>query len=144
VVKLDGTQPNFGSYLIRSMFRIIDRPVVAVIAVAVTNKSQRFGDMVAGTSVIQMNKRVSIKDTILYQAVKDNKIVYDQVAMLSDADANTIKEVLQFSKQQEQPQHVSLLAEKVKNKYGIHDVKQNDEDFLNTFLTDYTHYQFEK
>ncbi|HRH12214.1 MAG TPA: hypothetical protein PLU73_11900, partial [Bacteroidia bacterium] len=100
--------------------------------------------MVAGTSVIQMNKRVSIKDTILYQAVKDYKIVYDQVAMLSDADANTIKEVLQFSKQQEQPQHVSLLAEKVKNKYGIHDVKQNDEDFLNTFLTDYTHYQFEK
>ena len=102
MVKLDGTQPNFGSYLIRSMFRIIDRPVVAVIAVAVTNKSQRFGDMVAGTSVIQMNKRVSIKDTILYQAVKDYKIVYDQVAMLSDADANTIKEVLQFSKQQEQ------------------------------------------
>jgi len=144
VVKLDGTQPNFGSYLIRSMFRIIDRPVVAVIAVAVTNKSQRFGDMVAGTSVIQMNKRVSIKDTILYQAVKDYKIVYDQVAMLSDADANTIKEVLQFSKQQEQPQHVNLLAEKVKNKYGIHDVKQNDEDFLNTLLTDYTHYQFEK
>jgi len=144
VVKLNGTQPNFGSYLIRSMFRIIDRPVVAVIAVAVTNKSQRFGDMVAGTSVIQMNKRVSIKDTILYQAVKDYKIVYDQVAMLSDADANTIKEVLQFSKQQEQPQHVNLLAVKVKNKYGIHDVKQSDEDFLNTLLTDYTHYQFEK
>lgn len=144
VVKLDGTQPNFASYLIRSMFRLIDRPVVAVIVVAVTNKSQRFGDLVAGTGVIQMNRRVSIKETILHQAISNYKIVYSQVAMLSDADANTIKEVIQFSQQQNQPQHIKLLAEKVRTKYGINEIKESDADFLTTLLADYTHYQFEK
>ncbi|MCE3259597.1 MAG: hypothetical protein K0S12_1238 [Bacteroidetes bacterium] len=144
VVKIDGTQPNFGSYLIRSMFRIIDRPVIAVITIAVSAKSQRFGDMVAGTTVIQMNRPYSIRETILHQQKPEYKIVYPQVQMLSDKDANTIKEVLEFSRQQNQPQHLTLLSGRIKSKYGIFDVKQNDRDFLNTILMDYTNYQSEK
>jgi len=144
VIKLDGTQPNFGSYLIRSMFRIIDKPIVSVITVAVSNKSQRFGDMVAGTTVIQVNKRISLNETILNRQKPDYKIVYSQIALMSDADANTIKEVIDFSNSQNQPQHVALLAKKIKEKYGFADVKQNDQDFLRTLLMDYTHYQFER
>jgi uncharacterized RDD family membrane protein YckC len=144
VVKLDGTQPNFGSYLIRSIFRLIDRPLIAVITVAVSKNSQRFGDMVAGTTVIQMNRHVSIKETILHQQMADYKIVYSQVALMSDKDATTIREVLDFSIRQNQPQHLRLLSKKIKEKYGIIDVKQSDNDFLNTLLTDYTNYQFER
>jgi uncharacterized RDD family membrane protein YckC len=144
VIKLDGTQPNFGSYLVRSMFRFIDRPMIALITVAVSNKSQRFGDMVAGTTVIQINKPYSIKETILYQQKPEYKIMYQQVAMMSDKDANTIKEVLDFAKSQNQPQHLTLLSNKIRSKYGISEVKQNDHDFLNTLLLDYSHYQFEK
>lgn len=144
VVKLDGTQPNFGSYLVRCMFRLIDRPMIALITVAVTNKSQRFGDMVAGTTVILLNKPVSIKDTILHQQKPDYKIVYPQVAFMSDADVNTIREVLDFSFKQNQPQHVRLLSDKIKTKYGVSDVKHNDSDFLYTLLMDYTNYQFER
>jgi uncharacterized RDD family membrane protein YckC len=144
VVKLDGTQPNFGSYLIRSMFRIIDRPLIALITVAVSEKSQRFGDMVAGTTVIQMNRPVSIKETILHRQNPDYKIVYSQVAMMSDADANIIREVLQFSRNEDQPQHIAMLAQKIKSKYGIAEVKQNDAAFLNTLLADYSQYQFER
>lgn len=144
VVKLDGTQPNFGTYLVRSMFRLIDRPLIAVVTVAVSNKSQRFGDMVAATTVIHMNKKVSINETILYQQTPDYKIVYPQVGLLSDADANTIREVIEFSVQQDQPQHLTLLAKKIKEKYGITEVKEKDDQFLQTLLKDYSHYQFEK
>ena len=144
VVKLDGTQPNFGTFLVRSMFRLIDRPLIAILCVAISNKSQRFGDMVAGTTVIHKNTKVSIKDTILHKVNSDYKIVYEQVAMMSDADANIIKDVLQFSLAQGQPDHLKLLRSKIQNKYGIHDVKQSDIDFFNTLLNDYTHYQFEK
>jgi uncharacterized RDD family membrane protein YckC len=144
VVKLDGTQPNFGSYLVRSMFRLIDRPLIAVIAVAVSKNSQRFGDMVAGTTVIQINRPVSIRETILYKQKPQHKITYDQVAMMSDADANTIREVIVFARQQNQPQHLDILSSKIRTKYGIHEVKQTNEDFLNTLLEDYSHYQFEK
>ncbi len=143
VVKLDGTQPNFGSYLIRSMFRIIDKPIVALLTVALSKNSQRFGDMVAGTTVIVLNKRISLNQTILHRQKSNYKIVYSQVALLNDVDANTIKEVIDFSRSQNQPQHIELLAKKIKTKYGIADVKQSDEDFLRTLLMDYSHYQFE-
>ncbi len=148
VVKLDGTQPNFGSYLVRSMFRLIDisiiSPVIAIITVAVSQKSQRFGDMLAGTTVIQVNKPVSIRQTILHQQRPDYKIVYEQVALMSDVDANTIREVIDFSVKQNQPHHLDLLAKKIKSKYAIMEVQQNNYEFLNTLLMDYTNYQFEK
>jgi uncharacterized RDD family membrane protein YckC len=143
VVKTDGTQPNFGSYLVRSMFRLIDRPLIAVITVAVTNKSQRFGDMVAGTTVIHLNREVSINDTILYKQKSDYKIIYPQVASMSDKDANIIKEVLFFGEAQDQPQHVKLLSEKIRTKYGIVSKNASDSEFLNTLLEDYSNYQFE-
>jgi uncharacterized RDD family membrane protein YckC len=144
VVKVDGTQPNFGSYLVRSMFRIIDNGIIGLITIAVSNKTQRLGDMVAGTTVIQLNKQITLRDTILHKQKTDYKIVYSQVALLSDADANIIKEVLEFSYKQNQPEHIKLLANKIKTKYGIYDVKQKDEFFLNTLLVDYSHYQFER
>ena len=144
VIKLDGTQPNFGSYLIRSMFRLIDKPIVALITVAVSKNSQRFGDMVAGTTVILMNKKVSLNDTILNRQKSDYKLVYHRVALLSDIDANTIKEVLDFGISQNQLQHITLLAKKIKEKYGITSIHTSDDLFLQTLLMDYTHYQFEK
>jgi uncharacterized RDD family membrane protein YckC len=148
VVKLDGTQPGFGSYLVRSMFRLIDisalSPAVAVITIAVAKNSQRFGDMVAGTTVIQLNRPISIRETILNVQKPDYKIVYPQVSLMSDADANIIREVLDFSFSQNQPRHITMLSQKIKTKYGITDVKQNDAQFLNTLLNDYSHYQFEK
>jgi len=144
VVKLSGTQPNFGSYLIRSMFRLIDLPIVAIVTIAVSKNSQRFGDMIAGTTVIQINKAISINDTILNKQKPNYQIVYPQVALLSDKDANTIKEVLDFSLTQNQPEHLKLLSKKIRDKYAIAGVPKNDQQFLNTLLMDYTNYQFEK
>lgn len=143
VVKLNGTQPNFGSYLLRSVFRIIDDGIIGIVVIAASKNSQRLGDMVAGTSVIELNPKMTIQDTILNEQKPDYKIMYGQVSLLSDKDANIIKEVLQFAKSQEQPDHLKLLAEKIKNKYGIYGVHQNDEDFLNTLLADYSQYKFE-
>jgi len=147
VVKVDGTQPNFGSYLIRSMLRFIDvtifTPVVAIISIAVSMKSQRLGDLAAGTTVIKLNSNVSLKDTILSEQRPEYKIVYEQVALLTDREANLIKEVLEFCERQNQPQHLKQLANKLKTKLAIDEVKQNDWEFLVTILNDYSHYRFE-
>ena len=144
VVKLDGTQPNFGTYLVRSMFRLIDRPLISIVTIAVSKRSQRFGDMVAGTTVIQMNAQVTLRDTILHRQPTDHKITYHQVSMMTDKDIHIVREVLAFGREQEQPEHIRLLAEKIRKKYGISENKQKDEDFLQTILMDYSHYQFEK
>jgi uncharacterized RDD family membrane protein YckC len=148
VIKLNGTQPNFGSYLLRSMFRLIDvsliSPAIAIITVAVSDKSQRFGDMTAGTTVVQLNKPITLRDTILFKTEGNYKIVYEQVALLTDKDANLIKEVLSFHGYTEKEEHVRLLAAKIKGKLGITESKEKDDVFLKTILLDYSHYRFEQ
>ena len=148
VVKIDGTQPGFGSYLIRSMLRLIDltilTPVVAIITIAVSEKSQRLGDMAAGTTVIKLSKPLSLKDTILYKQDESYQIVFDQIVLLEDKDATLIKEVIEFSIEQNKPEHIKKLAQKIKSKLGIERNDMKDLEFLKTVLKDYSHYKFEK
>ena len=147
VVKLDGTQAGIGSYLIRSLLRIIDiqlmNGLVALISVAVSDKSQRLGDMAAGTTVIKLGTKVSLRDTILYKQVSDYKIAFEQVALLSDKDMGIIKEILEHSIANDKPENMTMLAGKVKTKMGVV-TTLNDEQFLKTVLLDYSHYQFER
>jgi hypothetical protein len=129
------------------MLRLIDvtvfSPVVAIVSIAASEKSQRLGDMAAGTTVIKLNSKVRLADTILYRQSTDYKIVYDQVMLLTDKEANLIKEVLEFSIKNNQPQHIKQLANKIKTKLGIENSTEKDADFLNTILKDYSHYRFE-
>ena len=57
VVNVDGTPPSFGSFLIRWLFRLVDfslfQGLVGIIMIVATSKSQRLGDYLAGTTVIE-------------------------------------------------------------------------------------------
>lgn len=147
VVKIDGTQPGVGSYAIRSLMRIIDvhliNGLIAIISIAVSEKSQRLGDMAAGTTVIKLGAKISLRDTILYKQVSDYKIVFHQVALLADRDIAIIKEIVEYSQANHKPEALDMLTEKVKAKMGITSDLKN-EIFLKTVLLDYSHYQFEK
>lgn len=143
VVKLDGTQPGVSSYMIRSLLRVIDNGLVALIAVAVTDKSQRLGDLAAGTTVIKLGSKVTLRDTILYKPVSNYKIVFDQVALLSDKDIAIVKEILDHSIANNKKENLKLLVQKVKAKMGVSSML-DDETFLKTILLDYSHYQFER
>ena len=143
VIKLDGTQASISSYLIRSIFRIIDRGLVALIAVAVTDKSQRLGDLAACTTVIKLNAEVSLRETILYKPINDYKIVFEQVALLSDSNIAVVKQILEHSATNNKKENLALLAKKIKEKMGV-STNLNDEIFLQTVLLDYSHYQFER
>ena len=126
------------------MFRIIDDSIVGLITIAVSKNSQRFGDMAAGTTVIELAKKVTLRDTILSLQESDYQIVYSQVALMNDTDINTIKEVLDFHSKQNQPKLLEALASKIKTKYAIQSTAEDNWNFLNTLLKDYSHYQFEK
>lgn len=144
VVKLNGTQANFGSYLIRSLFRILDDSIIGVVAIAATKHTQRLGDLVAGTTVISTANNNDIKKTILTPQKEGYKIAFAQVALFNDKEAAIIREVLDFSAAQGNKTHLALLARKIKEKYAMASVNMDDETFLKTLLEDYNHYQFEK
>lgn len=146
VIKLDGTQASISAYIIRSLCRFIDitfSPLVAIIAVAATKKNQRIGDLAAGTTVIKLGSKVTLQDTILYKTNSDYKIVFEQVALLSDTNVAIVKQILYHAIQHNKKTNLELLARKIKAKMGV-TTSLSNEVFLQTVLLDYSHYQFEK
>ncbi|HKC68750.1 MAG TPA: RDD family protein, partial [Bacteroidia bacterium] len=104
IVKLDGTQPSVGSYLLRWFIRLLEIDMcwglIAIISVASSKNSQRLGDMAAGTTVIRIKPAVTLQDTILQQKVHQaHEPVFKEVALLTDADIQLIKDVYDFSVQ---------------------------------------------
>jgi uncharacterized RDD family membrane protein YckC len=144
VVKLDGSSPGFGNYLVRWLFRLIDvnllYGIVAIITIAVNGKGQRLGDIVAKTCVINLRKSKRIEDTIYVEVPDEYKLVYPQVELLFDTDIQTIKDVLgHYKKNVSKAIALSMLTqteEAVKKKTGI---ECNDIPvvFLETVLADY-------
>lgn len=149
VVKLDGSRAGFGAYLIRWLLRLIDISLasgaVAIIAIVASEKSQRLGDMAAGTTVIRMKQRVQLSDTILSrrEASPGYTIVFPEVARLSDNDISIIKEVMLVSVRTGNMEAIALLAAKTRAAMGINTVMPPSQ-FLYTVVQDYTHYAFEK
>jgi len=68
VIKMDGSQPTIGNYLLRWVFRLIDIGIsyggIAILTILINGKGQRIGDIAAGTTVIKLKKSVSLRDTI--------------------------------------------------------------------------------
>jgi uncharacterized RDD family membrane protein YckC len=147
VVKLDGTQPGFGAFLIRWVMRIIDtllfNGIVALITVALSERSQRLGDMAAGTTVVSLKQKVSLKNTILTKTSSDYKIMFQEVSKLSDKDMGIIKDVFDYCIANSDAIGITQLAKKVKSKMEVTSTLR-DEQFIKVVLMDYSQYQFEK
>lgn len=144
VVKIDGYQASFGDYLMRWIFRIVDvnfsGGVVGLISIIVSDKSQRLGDMTAGTSVITLKNNININHTILEEIDTDYVPTYSLVIKLSDNDARIIKETFHTARHNRDYQVIYKLRSKVEQVTGIKNQSGNDEDFIKTILKDYNFY----
>ncbi len=143
VAKLEGSQPTFGNYLIRWLFRIIDinfYGLPAIITIAVNGKGQRLGDIVAKTTVISLKRSKNIEETIYEEIEDDYEIKYPEADQLKDADLNTVKEVLKlYKKDPTNVVAVSMLkkaVEAIKKKTGA-EPTQVPAVFLETIIKDY-------
>src|SRR5690606_7369257 len=117
VVKIDGYQASFGDYLMRWFFRVIDisllNGIVALIAVATSQKNQRLGDMAAGTAVITLKNNVSISNTILEELEEEYVPVYPMVIKLSDNDMRIIKEMFNSARARSDYEMLAKLRTKI-------------------------------
>jgi uncharacterized RDD family membrane protein YckC len=143
VVKIDGTQATFGSYLLRWLLRIVDTKmfsgVIALVVILANGKGQRLGDLAAGTTVIKMKQKVQLSDTILSNVVPDYTLVFPQVSKLTDSDVAIIKDVMKVCLKSGNNEALSKLASKTKETMGVI-VNLPDIQFLNTVLQDYSHW----
>ncbi|WP_460219500.1 RDD family protein [Psychroserpens sp. MEBiC05023] len=144
VVKIDGYQAALADYLVRWIFRIVDlnmmSGVVALIAIVTSKKSQRLGDMTAGTSVITLKNNVNISHTILEELDDSYTPTYPNVIKLSDNDARIIKETYVRAKAARDYETLIKLRKKIIEVVEIKDFNDTDIQFIDTILKDYNYY----
>ena len=144
VVKIDGYQAGFGDYLIRWFFRVIDISMlngsVALIAIISSKKSQRLGDMTAGTAVITLKNKITINHTILEEIGQEYVPVYPLVIKLSDNDMRIIKETFQIAEKNGDMETILKLSNKIQTVTGIKMQTSNQTNFIKTVLKDYNFY----
>ena len=64
VVKLDGSSPTLGAYLMRWLLYLVDGPLtsfIGLLVIVLSRNNQRLGDMAAGTVVIKKQKYSKIQ-----------------------------------------------------------------------------------
>lgn len=144
VIKIDGYQAGFGDYLIRWLFRTIDvligSGIIGLIFIATNKKSQRLGDMAAGTAVISLKNKININHTILQELQDDYVPVYPEVIKLSDNDMRIIKDTFETCLQTKDYVTISKMRKKIIDVTGITYNSNTDVEFMRTVLKDYNFY----
>jgi uncharacterized RDD family membrane protein YckC len=159
VITLEGGQATVSQYLLRWLFRTADFPVWIFAAiftgalpwyssvltfsgmacVIMSAKSQRIGDMVAGTIVIFTRSKASWEDTVFTEVEAGYKPRYPDVMRLSDKDLNSLKAIIEEVKKTGNHEMAARIAEKIRQKLAIPS-GQEPLDFLETLLKDYNYY----
>lgn len=160
VVSLDGGEPGLEQYLLRWFLRFYEwgfivfslfwgsgmgililfcGGITSIIIIALTKKSQRLGDIVAGTVVVNTKSKLSVNDTIFINVrQEDYKVKFPVVMRLSDRDINTIKTVLTLSQKNHTYEMANKVAGKIKEVLKI-DSDMYSTEFLEKILEDYNY-----
>ena len=163
VISLEGGEPTFGQFILRWITKFFEWPflfgyiyassvalfmyamytgffgIAVVIAILVTSKSQRLGDLAAGTIVVDTKTFLSVNDTIFIPVDNRNyKPVFPEVMRLSDNDINTIKTVLTQARKNHNHDICMRIEHKIKDVLKI-DSRLSSTDFLEKLLEDYNY-----
>jgi uncharacterized RDD family membrane protein YckC len=146
VVKIDGYQANFGDYLMRWIFRLIDiytnSGIIAVVSMIISKNHQRLGDIATGTAVISLKNNVNISHTILEQLKEDYIPTFPQVILLSDNDVRIIKENFQKALKTDDKQIINKLTQRIVEilKLEPDSIQLTQRQFINIVIKDYNFY----
>lgn len=143
VIKLDGTQPGLGSYLLRWILRPVDflfYGATAILCIVIGGKGQRLGDLAAGTTVINTKKKpVMPNKNVLKEGIKeDYEPTFRQVTKLSEQDVQIIMEVLTAYRKTGDVRAVETLTEKTRQLLEVN-TDLPPVKFLHTVVKDYSH-----
>lgn len=161
VISLEGGEPVPGQFILRWITKFFEWPflfgyifassatvvayiiytcflgIAVVITILVTKKSQRLGDLAAGTAVVNTKSFMSIRDTIFMDVPADDyKVVFPSVMRLTDKDINTVKSVLTLSRKTHNYDVCMRVEYKIKEVLNI-ESRLSSADFLEKLLEDY-------
>ena len=118
----------FGSLYNQALFLALVA-IADVFCVALTKKSQRLGDMAAGTILISTKNKSSLDETVFMETAVNYVPVYPEVMRLSDRDLNIIKSVYNTVLKKNDYALAERTAGKIETALKIHN-KQHPLEFL--------------
>ncbi|MGY0040080.1 RDD family protein [Pedobacter sp. NJ-S-72] len=142
VISLDGGQASIGQYFIRWLFRLVDfwlsGQVGGLLCITLSERKQRIGDLVAGTTVIKTVGRTTLEQ-IAFEPVEEEYIpVFTNVHQLNDQDMELIHEVLTTYYKTAHYELIYAMADKIKMRLGVSlPAGMHELAFLNTIVKDY-------
>jgi uncharacterized RDD family membrane protein YckC len=143
VVKMDGSQPSVGNYIVRWLIGLLELNImigaIALVTVLVNGKGQRLGDLAAGTTVVKLKPPVTLEQTIYAQVQENYTPVFPTVTNLSDEDVAVIQEVLSSPDQLGNAVVVGTLTRKIKEVMNVESDLPTTK-FLRTVVKDYNYY----
>jgi uncharacterized RDD family membrane protein YckC len=143
VIQLDGSQPSISSFIIRWLIRLIEVSsfggAVALLALFVSSKGQRIGDVAANTTVVKLRALNKVlRPTISEIEEKDSYLpMFPEALKLTDKDVNVAREVLLSYRQTNNTELVKTMNYRLRELLGIHHTTLNDVDFLRQLIKDY-------
>jgi uncharacterized RDD family membrane protein YckC len=142
VISLDGAQPTIGQYFMRWVFRIVDftftGSICAFLCVAISEKKQRVGDMVAGTTLIKTVPRTNFNQIAFHPVEEEYQPVFENVNQLSDRDIELLHEVINTYYKTYNATLIYQMADKIKGILTIEiPAGMNELEFLKTIIKDY-------
>ena len=139
VVKVLGSTPSLGGYILRWMFRLVDIYLlyggIGTVTIAASKNAQRIGDMVAGTTVIKV-REIGSAQAFAMRVPEDHKVKFTSAKMLSDNQIELMEKALAMHKTHGNKQGIEKLAIKLKQKLSV-ESDLNDLDFLRAVIDDY-------
>lgn len=150
VEKVDGTPLSFGSCFLRWLLRLVDFSLssgaVAVLTILINGKGQRLGDIAAGTTVVKIDDRPIWQKTIYEHVPVDYQPVFDCAILLTDAEVQTIKDVLELARNDKEFSAIGApfplaikMRDAIAKKLNV-SPKGNSIQFLQTIVTDYNYF----
>ena len=148
VVKVDGSTPTLGAFLLRWLVFLVDGPLTSymgLIPMVLTKNNQRLGDLAAGTMVIKLQnyKKIQVSLDEYDYMQKNYSPRYPQAADLSLEQIEIIRRTL-ATDWNDNNLHVMQLSGKVQEKLGIKRAETTDAAFLTRIVRDYQYYALEE
>lgn len=161
VISLDGGEPTMGQYIVRWFLRFYEWGFIVLllfwsdggtgfgalffggltscVIIAVNKKSQRLGDIIGETIVVNTTSKLTVDDTIFMHVPQENyRVLFPEVLRLSDRDINTIKSVLTQAQKNNSYDTCNKAAAKIQKILNVPtDLYANE--FLEKLLEDYNY-----
>lgn len=146
VVRLDGGRASLYEYFVRWSFNIVElwmfSGAIAALTIILSNKSQRLGDIAAGTAVISLRPGISLEETVFEELAYIYQPVFPeyQLNRLSDEDINIIKDAYKKALKKRDAQVMNALADKISEVTEIDKGNYRDRDFVDLVLKEHYHF----